>query len=493
MNINTMLKGGLIALFFSTQIVLANQPTVPPENSSGVRCSIGSGSYLHGKDFESCAKSGQSIVEETLIPKVWSDSYHRSIAFSHVDGTRSYFTAQKCASNMGTANSSCVDLKYGNSYPWEDVVVAGPDYFDTVETQTCPPKEHVNYIYPIFSEDEPEKIVACDDDNPNFQKCPVGHFKYAVKGECVPVDCPSTGTADTIWGSGSTYSNNTGTYCNGQCAFSVKGGQNDSGSKGNIPLKVVSNGAVCGDGTGSWHSDGNGEDNCTQSSLSTGATFVECSNGNSDNGEETEIPIDLGEQKDEEPLELIPVLENCGADDVACEVRNLQEKVDSENKELKAEQQEQHNKKIEADEKSTTKLINAIQELKDFNSIGNEQIVAALKADTGTGSSGGGSGTVTLDGDGAGLTDSEIGDAVGGLDDEISEDTVTLSNYSAPYSGWISTSGCPSTQSTTLTINGITSTFDADHTPMCSFFTFLGKILLAASYVGVAFMIQRSI
>lgn len=493
MNINTMLKGGLIALFFSTQIMAFDKPeTVQPKSDPiyGGNCS----SYFSGlsptqlsldeclgwisSHYSQDRYSEDKAVVQWNHPTIYDIKAEFCKEVTKIDGTVDPCGTYTVA-NLGTYNQKTNVIGYSKS---------------------CPPEqqEYKDYIYPVSDDDG--EITACDDDNPAFQKCPQGNYKYAVKGECVPIECPPTGTADTIWGNGKTYTNNSGTYCNGQCAFTVGGEQNNNGSTGNIPLQVVSNGAICGDGTGSWHSDGNGDDNCTKSGLPTGSVFVTCSNGNTDTGEENEKPIDLSEQKDEEPLELIGVKAPCdpvGGEHsfttVVCELRNTQEKLDNENKELKAEQQEQHNKKIEADEKAAIKLVNAIQEFKDYNTIGNEQIVAAIKADTGTGSSGGGSGTVTLDGEGAGLEDSEIGEAFGGLDDEITENTVTLSNYSAPYSGWISTSGCPSTQSTTLTINGITSTFDADHTPMCSFFTFLGKILLAASYVGVAFMIQRSI
>lgn len=485
MSINNILKGGLIALFFSSNVLSDETPVdmddlqpMVTQTSTVFTVEPLKGNAVEGYDFSAYCKKKWSTKPEEYRSHKMEDYYKTPSDNGYVSVTCSAVKWRLAPSLEWVETSSKWIKTYNHPY-------------ETTEINVCPPPGFVEHQTPVDTDDDGE----ADSCGKRLERptCPDGYYKFPVDGECVSIDCAPDGTADTIWGDGGTYSGNKGTYCDGQCAYSVDGGQNETGTGGNFPLKVVSNGAVCGDGTEKWHSDGNENENCATTTVETGAEFVSCTNGNSDNGEPTTDPVNFDELKDEEIGEIESVSEDCDVMDTACEMRNMQEKLDAENLELKTEQQEQHNKQIEAEEKSTTELINAIQELRDFNSIGNEQIVAAIKADTGTGSSGGGTGTVTLDGEGAGLEDSEIGDAFGGLEDKIGEETVSLSNYSAPYSGWISTTACPSAQTTTLTINNITTTLEADHTPMCSFFAFLGQILMAAAYVGVAFMIQRSI
>lgn len=264
---------------------------------------------------------------------------------------------------------------------------------------TCPPEQHPNYSAP--------KMIGndnfCYDPEQVNDECPSGFLKNKIKDECVPIDCPSKGQSDTIFASGSAYTGSAGTYCDGSCAFTASGGQNESGYTGSIGLNVVSTGAQCGQDTSILdnHSfvEGDTDSTCTSSETSNGRPFLSCTNGdpdpeNPDPNEPNPDEPDNSDLKDDDISEVDPTTEDCDVNDTACEMRNMQEKLDAENLELKTEQQEQHNKLIDSQERSTKELVKAIDGFREINSVGQKKIADAVIAGSGTGSGTGSGGGV---------------------------------------------------------------------------------------------------
>lgn len=277
------------------------------------------------------------------------------------------------------------------------------NYIVTTELQSksCAPDDYPLYIYPKDSDGDGE-IDQCFKDNPALDKCSQGHYKYAVGGECVPVQCEDAGTQDSIWASGSVYSNTSGTYCDGSCAHTVSGGQNDAGYSGNIAISAVSTGDICGQGTDTWHNEGAGE-NCQSVSLDSGGSFVSCPNGDTEEAEHsTEPTVNLEPEKvsDEEIPTLTPIEETCATGDPSCEIRNLKETIISKGLEQKEIDLILHNKQLDAQTKTSTKLIDSVTQSTDRNAQGLQMITAAIDnlATNGISSGGGGGGGDSEDG-----------------------------------------------------------------------------------------------
>lgn len=253
----------------------------------------------------------------------------------------------------------------------------------------CPPPNDPLFVV-SFDSDGDTEIDACalmqDYDEyviKEQNECPDGFFQFKVftndpAGECVPISCDSEGTTKSIWATGSVYGNTQGTYCDGSCAHSVGGGQNDSSFQGNISVSATSTGAVCGQGhpDDQWFDEGNG-DECQKTTSSAGSDFLSCPIGDG-SGEEEENPdtetetTDLGENKikEEEIPTLIPIEETCSGDDPSCEIRNLKETLISESLEGKELDMLRHNKSIDAQQTSNENLIEAIDKLRESNEEG---------------------------------------------------------------------------------------------------------------------------
>ncbi len=314
---------------------------------------------------------------------------------------------------------SWTQCKYGDcdNFGTEDNPASPYGFYSELGTSPqCPNEEDLEYIYSLDLNEDGE-TDACSKDNPALEQCGQGFHKYKLASGCVPIECGESGTSSHIWGSGKSYNNTTGTYCDGSCAYSVEGGQNSDNYTGNVALSVVSTGAICGRGSPEdiWHNEGNGDD-CT---IDGG--FVSCPNG-SDGDEQTTTPeptIDLTEQEValNEITPLVPVEETCTSGDAACEVRNLKETITTKGLEQKEIDEILHNKKIAADEKTSTKIIDGIKDSTGRNLEGLALVTAAIDGLKGEIGGGGGSngdgfgdGDVTCDGDdceGGILTDIE--------------------------------------------------------------------------------------
>ena len=395
MNIRKLFKRGLVALFFTSFIASASSnldmtDLQPMETQTSMVFTADplKGIGVEGYDFSAYCKKKWSTKPQEYRSHAMDDYYKTPSLNGYVSVTCSAVKWRMATNGEWIETSSKWIKTYNHPY-------------ETTETPVCPPQGFPTYQTPVDSDDDGEY-----DSCAKRLECPTGFFRFKVRGECIPINCPSEGVQDTIWANGSVYTGQSGTYCDGSCAFSAAGGQNEGGYRGNIFLTVVSTGAQCGQEFGELNGanhefyEGDLENTCSTGVTSNGQPSVDCSSGDDpdnpdepDTPDEPENPIDLTDEQDTDIGEITPVSEDCDVTDTACEMRNIQEKLDSENLELKTEQQEQHNKLIKAQEKSTNELVDAINGFRESNNVGQQGIKKAIEnGGTGTGSGGGGGG-----------------------------------------------------------------------------------------------------
>ena len=481
----------LLTPFFSQSVALDSQP---PDYITSYDCIFNQKppSYSLGS-FEDASQCGAAIASayDALYSSYGDANIRKDSTFDRNDGGYIYISYTKCTS-YDSSSDSCET--------WSSHFVIHAGFIDVapIDSPSCPPEEFPDYIYSGDSNDDGE-IDVCYKDNPNFQKCEQGFHKYAISSggapaACVPIDCPNAGVQSSEWVDGSVYGNNAGTYCNGQCAYSISSGANHTETSGSFGAIVVSTGNVCGQdpNTDKWMQEGF-DDECQTTTIgSTGSSFISCPNAKPDEFTDDDLPV-IDNSEDEyfleEMQELIPVEETCTAGDSACEIRNLKEKIETEGVEQKELLVELHNKMVSADANSYNTLAETIKNLQDTNNFGLEKIATQIAEST----TSGGGGSDAIDVEGAGLSDEEVAEAVGGFDDTIPEEFIDIPSYTATYSGWLEGGVCPVSKDITLTILGTTTTFDLTWAPLCDIFTLIGILLQASAWITVSFMIQRTL
>lgn len=298
------------------------------------------------------------------------------------------------------------------------------------ESLTCPSDDPLDaeYINGQDTDDDGKIDVCLKDYDPD--KCPDGNFQFAinVNGEkkCVPINCPDKGTQKSIWANsptsnpGAQYNNTAGTYCDGQCSYSVDGGQ--GAGSGMSAISGVSTGSVCGSGSGGYHAEGQDASDCSVSQISGGGTFMSCSIGGepdggepsdgSETGEEPKVLEELEELKESPPLIPSDNNQTCSPDDLNCNFSNLQNSIRAghesqvnQEASLFNAQLDATKKTVENDNRLNTELSSVISSSSTVNAMGlqiiseeiqkTNQLIAGLGdsgASNGSGSGGNGDG-----------------------------------------------------------------------------------------------------
>ena len=404
----------LLTPFFSLKS-LANEPDSVSPQSSQIFAYIG----------------GNSVLDAVFIGQSLSPSEACNYLFDNGGfGNVSTHTNEGLDIIVDTDTYKKFDCKIkqtvDNPTDYVQLLTQRLSYADT-SNKFCPPDANPDYIYGVDNDDDGQPDI-CYKENPALEQCPQGNYKYKLAGGCVPIDCGSSGQQKTMWSSGSVYTNTAGTYCDGSCAFSVLGGQNPYNHEGNIGITGFSTGDICGQGhpDDRWHNEGDGTDCVSQDG------FLSCPNGDTEDSPHNPQPtIDLEPEKVtlEEITPLIPVEETCATGDASCEIRNLKETIVTKGLEQKEIDKLLHNKKITADEKSSTKVIDGLKESAGRNAEGLALVTAAidgLKGSIGGGGGGGGS----LDGDV--VCDSE-GNCEGGIETDIEPSDGLVGYWESEY------------------------------------------------------------
>lgn len=243
------------------------------------------------------------------------------------------------------------------------------------ESTTCPPDGFPKHIYGNDNDND-GKIDVC---YKKADECPDGYLfkKIYVDNvlQCVPITCDTAGTQKDRWVTKANIYNagaQSGTYCDGSCAYSVGGYQNENNYKKNFTVTTVSTGMSCGNGNDDpWFHEG--EEGCTTSDVGTGTPRLACQNEQDPDPEE---PNDGRDDEEVPPVNLIEEMEDlidipqlppelqetCDPLDPACAIRNLEKKLESEGTETKIQEVKIHNQNVVAMQKSTNHIVDGIKQ-----------------------------------------------------------------------------------------------------------------------------------
>ncbi|WP_345877806.1 hypothetical protein [Shewanella algae] len=266
-------------------------------------------------------------------------------------------------------------------------------YFSNKESFECPPEGLPDYSKgPMPASDDPEKEVCY----PKFPTCPLGYFKYQVNGTCVPADCPASGTqVDNIKDfKGKVPFGQSGTYCDGLCAYSVNAASKSS--QGSQWVTGVSLGASCGQSPGydNYYTPGNEDDKCQTHDLGAGGSFIACQEGDDDDTTEPppedDLDLTASEQNDDELPEYEGVNCTTSEDAITCVGSDLKETMNHLAKERERLDKERHNKAIDAEKEIAEWQERKAAERELSRKEDTQRIVDGLTALQGSGSVGGG-------------------------------------------------------------------------------------------------------
>ncbi|GAB1110737.1 MAG: hypothetical protein SwBeaMacB_13840 [Shewanella algae] len=264
---------------------------------------------------------------------------------------------------------------------------------NTTGVKSCPPNDYPDYTRgPMGTPDNPDAEVCY----PKFPTCPLGYFKYQVNGTCVPADCPASGTqVDNIKDfKGKVPFGQSGTYCDGLCAYSVNAASKSS--QGSQWVTGVSLGASCGQSPGydNYYTPGNEDDKCQTHDLGAGGNFIACQEGDDDDTTEPppedDLDLTASEQNDDELPEYEGVNCTTSENEITCVGSDLKETMNHLAKEREKSDKERHNKSLDAEKEIAEWQERKAAERELSRKEDTQRIVDGLTALQGSGSVGGG-------------------------------------------------------------------------------------------------------
>lgn len=232
-------------------------------------------------------------------------------------------------------------------------------YLGDTSSKVCPPGDNPLYLDGPRQEsvDFPNHMVCF----PKFKPCPLGFYANAVAHssggaeKCVPINCPSKGTAVTnIKNLANVIPNGAaGTYCDGLCNYSIEAG--GIAYQGQQFASGVSMGSQCGQSPvrGQKFTPLDKEKNCTEYDLQgADATFLECNEGTIDEPvPDTDNPApDVENAKvDENPvIDPFTGVECTTVDDkMSCVGGNITDAITKQTKDQAKLDAQRHNKLVE--------------------------------------------------------------------------------------------------------------------------------------------------
>ncbi|MFV7848129.1 hypothetical protein ACNPKX_01505, partial [Shewanella algae] len=209
-------------------------------------------------------------------------------------------------------------------------------------------------------------------------------------------DCPASGTqVDNI----KDFKNKvpfgqSGTYCDGLCAYSVNAASKSS--QGSQWVTGVSLGASCGQSPGydNYYTPGNEDDKCQTHDLGAGGSFIACQEGDDDDTTEPppedDLDLTASEQNDDELPEYEGVNCTTSEDAITCVGSDLKETMNHLAKERERLDKERHNKTIDAEKEIAEWQERKAAERELSRKEDTQRIVDGLTALQGSGSVGGG-------------------------------------------------------------------------------------------------------
>lgn len=381
-------------------------------------------------------------------------------------------------------------------------------YFGTKESAPkCPPEGMPKYNIPVPQANN--QLMCAKPKAP--EDCPAGYHSKGTSAalgsdECVPQECPPSGSSESLFSSpniGGSGFDGGGLYCNGGCAYSVDESQISLGQY----AMGVSQGTACGDKPydDKKLADDADADQCSTVSDGT-VSVLQCPDHNQPDPEDN--PIDNDESKVDDSETPQKEKETCAAGDSSCNIKNVETEVENSTNRQIDNDNELHNKKIEADEKNAKAFINVMDSIdtailyqtsQDDKlhavTVGkfNELIDAVNGIETGGGGGGGngtGSGTGNIGGEDCEGTIEECAGIGSGDGVEIPQETRNLEQYAQKYNNWLPDAELPPEKCITLT-NGKSLCFSFEY--FILFFQAISGLIVISSLIHSASIIVRSV
>lgn len=421
-------QGSLILLFaafsfFSSAISAALdenpiKPHVPPKSTGTPLFSCNYKDAPFWSDFSECKKYYEDRIRG-LSPSVHFDSVNCTLSGEIVNCVSVYSGTRADGSTYsGTIN----EPNYGT---WR--------FQHNADVQSCPPDDMPLYkIGPNpIDPTNPNSAKACF---PVFKPCPLGFYANAVASssggpeQCVPIQCPSKGTAVTnIKNLANVIPNGSaGTYCDGLCNYSIEAG--GIAYQGQQFASGVSMGSQCGQSPvkGQKFTPLDKEKNCTEYDLQgADATFLECNEGTIEEPvPDTDNPApDVENAKvDENPvIDPFTGVECTTVDDkMSCVGGNITDAITKQTKDQAKLDAQRHNKLVEQQKDITAYVEEQQRKREDARKIDAVTMVEAIQEvnrtlQTSGGSTGGGT---------TGGTDEGVKGAIEGLGEGINNTDV---------------------------------------------------------------------
>lgn len=373
------------------------------------------------------------------------------------------------------------------------------------ETEVCPPQNAPEYDIPITQHGQ--KFCAKELDP---EDCPAGYHSKGTSAqlgssECVPKDCPASGSSESLFSSpniGGVPFDGSGLYCNDGCAYTVDESQ-ISLSKYAIG---VSQGIACGDKPydNKKLAEQADADQCSVVSDNN-VNVLKCPDYSQPEPEEN--PIDNDESKVDDTETPEKPKETCADGDASCNIKNVETEIENSTNRQIDNDNELHNKKIEADEKNAKAFLNVMESIdtaillqtsQDERlhalTIGkfNELVDAVNGIEAGGGGGGGGNGTGNgnIGGQDCEGTIEECAGIGSGDGVELPQETRNLEQYAQKYNNWLPAAELPPEKCITLT-NGKSLCFSFQY--FILFFQAISGLIVISSLIHSASIIVRSV
>jgi len=373
----------------------------------------------------------------------------------------------------------------------------------------CPNPTYPEYDRQVESSQHSSGIMCAKTKEP--EDCPAGYHSKGASAAlgsdtCVPKECPPTGSSESLFSSpriGGSGFDGGGLYCNGGCTYTVDPSQISLGQY----AIGVSQGAACGDKPydDKKLADDADNNNCSFTSDNT-VKVLQCPDNHQPEPEENPIDNDASKVDDTETPEKPKNV--CAEGDANCHIKNVETEIENSANRQIDNDNELHNKKIEADEKNAKAFLNVMESIDTailyqtsqddklhavtvgkFN-----QLVDAVNGIQTGGGGGGGNGTGTGTGNIGGQdcegTIEECAGIGSGDGVEIPQETRNLEQYAQKYNNWLPDAELPPEKCITLT-NGKSLCFSFQY--FILFFQAISGLIVISSLIHSASIIVRSV
>ncbi|WP_199524898.1 hypothetical protein [Pseudoalteromonas sp. bablab_jr011] len=508
----------LMSAFFTFDL-LAN--TTLPDDYKSPKFDVQWHANAQMKTHTGSASGDGELEAKNSACNIAASAYLPSIYNKNTESSRTSYISSSCECSI-TSNSCNVRVSFsrstkyfnGNELVWSDPETINSYSSDKaqasaeqIESYSCPPNNAPLYTDSFPTPDTEAGFVCIQP----IKDCPAGYHSRAVSlqlgsNECLPKQCPPAGSGENLSSTpmtGGVPFDGGGMYCNDGCAFTVNASQISS-SKYAVG---TSQGAACGDKPydNKKLADEGEEGNCT-TATNGDVTLLSCPDANPTTPEPDPDPHNNDDSKVNEDDTPEKPKETCAEGDTSCNLKNVETEIENSINRQIDNDNELHNKKIDADTKNAKAFLNVmdsidtailLQTSQDERlhavTVGkfNELIDAVNGIETGGGGGGGnGTGNGNIGGQDCEGTIEECAGIGSGDGVELPHETKNLEQYAQKYQNWLPDAELPQEKCITLT-TGYTACFSFHY--IIYFLQALSGLIVLSSLIHSAAIIVRSV